>query len=177
MKKLGLDLVNLYLLRNINLAQKFELFYTTTMWIISFSDSVEPILISHLMDIVVHTLKICVCAVFSQNMHVRLFTNMSLCSLVKQGLVFSFQKTLHNNSLPIYQDRIHNCVRALKSLWYLSKCMLLFASYSWLNSNVNWDQKFVETTEVFCQFLTPRCASKVSSHGPITYKLLMHSAL
>ena len=97
--------------------------------------------------------------------------------LLNRVLFFSFQKTLHNNSLPIYQDRIHNCVRALKSLWYLSKCMLLFASYSWLNSNVNWDQKFVETTEVFCQFLTPRCASKVSSHGPITYKLLMHSAL
>ena len=68
MKKLGLDLVNLYLLRNINLAQKFELFYTTTMWIISFSDSVEPILISHLMDIVVHlhTLKICVCGFLSK---------------------------------------------------------------------------------------------------------------
>ena len=138
--------------------------------------SVEPILISHLMDIVVHTSKICVCVRFS------LKICMCGCSQIwvyvtKQGLVFSFQKALHNNSLPIYEDRIHNCVRALKSLWYLSKCMLLFASYSWLNSNVNWDQKFVETTEVFCQFLTPRCASKVSSHGPITYKLLMHSAL
>ena len=122
---------------------------------------------AHLKNLCVRfSLKICMCGCSQIWVYV-----------TKQGLVFSFQKALHNNSLPIYQDRIHNCVRALKSLWYLSKCMLLFASYSWLNSNVNWDQKFVETTEVFCQFLTPRCASKVSSHGPITYKLLMHSAL